>query len=154
MEVTKEEENFMKLTQLMLDVIPRILRKLFIRQWNSCHTEKWSSTSVSGEHLWSLIPVEIRNDSYLSSQDVQRKVQSGMEGSWDATLLTFLLLHAELKLIENCHPIQKVPLKISIDNIRLIRNRVFAHAPSSELSSAELKTVSTALKREVSKTYR
>ena len=153
MEVTKEEENFMKLTLLMLDVLPRYLRRVFIRQWNLCHTEKWNSTSVSGEHLWSLIPIEMRNDSYLSSQDVHRKVQSGIENSWDATLLIFLLLLDELNLIENCTSVRQSPLRTSINNIRLIRNRVFAHAPSSELSSAELKTVSTALKKEVSNAF-
>ena len=140
--LTEEEKNFMKLTQIILDVIPKYLRKLFIKLWNDkFHTTTWNSDSASGESLWSAIPVEIQNDKRRCPQDVQSKLLTGNEESWDATLLIFLLLHFKLNLIENCDPTSE-----RIENIRVIRNTFFGHAAKLTLSDADYLIISNELR--------
>ena len=150
MVLTEEQENFVKLANVILDLIPKHLRKLFIKLWN----EKFHST-VSGEYIWSAIPAQIQNDKQLFPQDVQKEILNGNEESWDATLLIFLLLGAQLKLIESCRRDRKLPLRMSerIDNIKVIRNTFFGYAPRSELSDAEYITISTELRYEVLHTF-
>ena len=152
MVLTKEQENFVKLAQVLVDVLRKHLRKRFIKQWNEkFHATPWNSDSFSGEYLWREIPNEIQNDKKLFPHDVQNKILSGKEDSFGATLLIILLLHAKLNLIETCRRDRKLPLRLSerLDNIRAIRNTFFGNAPNSELSNAEYITVSTELKYEV-----
>ena len=152
MVLTKDQENFMKFTQVIVDVIPKYLRELFIRLWNDKFRETpWNSDSVSGERLWSAVPPEIQCDKQFCSQNVREKIQSGKEDSWDATLLIFLLLRAKLNLMENCRPIRKPPLRKSemIDNLRVMRNNFFAHASSTTLSFTDFQNKSMNLKIEV-----
>ena len=62
MVLTKERENFLKLANVILDPIPKCLRRLFIKQWNEKFHTPWNSDSLSGEYLWRAIPNEIQND--------------------------------------------------------------------------------------------
>ena len=150
MVLTEEQKNFVKLANVILDLIPKLLRKLFIKLWN----EKFHST-VSGEYIWSAIPAEIQNDKKLFPQDVQKEILNGKEESWDATLLIFLLLGAQPNFIESCRRDRKLPLRMSerIDNIRVIRNTFFGYAPKAELSDAEYIKISTELRYEVLHTF-
>ena len=126
MALSNEEENFVKIARIVLDVVPYHLRKLFITKWEEKYpNEKWQSNSTSGDALVTKIASVNRN--YAD------KLKAGDEQQWDTTILVYVFLYSGLKLIDQCrNPKEKriPPLRISeeIDIIRETRNEVFGHA--------------------------
>ena len=126
MALSNEEESFVKIAKIVLDVVPHHLRKLFITKWEEKYpNEKWESNSTSGDALVSKIASVNRN--YAD------KLKAGDEQQWDTTVLVYVFLYSGLKLIDQCrNPKEKrnPPLRISeeIDIIRETRNEFFGHA--------------------------
>ena len=149
MEITFEEQNFIKMARIFLDVAPRYLRKLFVDKWDEKHpNQKWQSDNVSGAILIDKLPPEIksnrRNKLYLD------KMEAGNEEDWDTTTLVFALLFSHLNLIQVCRPRnkRKLPLRTSeeIDIIRETRNEFFAHASSMRCSSSTFMDIVSKMK--------
>jgi len=149
MEITFEEQNFIKMARIFLDVAPRYLRKLFVDKWDEKHpNQKWQSDNVSGAILIDKLPPEIksnrRNKLYLD------KMEAGNEEDWDTTTLVFALLFSHLNLIQVCRPRnkRKFPLRTSeeIDIIRETRNEFFAHASSMRCSSSTFMDIVSKMK--------
>ena len=52
---SEENRNFIFIEAIVRDVIPRGLRKIFKREWNTRYQTSfgtWDDTSVSGQHLF------------------------------------------------------------------------------------------------------
>ena len=140
MEPSQEKDNYVKISYLILDVIPTHLRKLFIEKWNDRHPDKiWNSDEESGKHLYNELSERFRNSK--TKRIFISKMLTGKEVEWDTTLLTQVFLESGLNLIESCRPEgeRNSPLRISekIDTIRHIRNDYFAHLPSISYSSKD-----------------
>ena len=126
MALSNEEENFVKIAKIVLDVLPHHLRKLFITKWEEKYpNETWKSNSTSGDALVAKIANINRN--------YAEKLKAGDEQQWDTTILVYVFLYSGLKLIDQCrNPKEKrnPPLRISeeMDIIRETRNEVFGHA--------------------------
>ena len=148
MVLTDEEENFVKLAQIVLNIVPKYLRSLFIQKWNAKFSE-WTSDPVSGLTLLNKIPHAARKNATCFA-DLKQKILTGYEADWDPTLLVFLLLYSEVKLIRKCRPKsqRKPQLRISeeIDKIRVIRNDFFAHASSMSCKPNDFLQLTTELK--------
>ena len=146
--LSAEEENFIKVTKIILEVVPMHLRTLFIEKWNQKYpNNKWQSDSASGNFAFNEIPNAAKkgkNGVYASN------MQSGNESDWDTTTLVYAMLYSQLNLIPSCRPDgqRSVPLYISeeIDRIRKIRNEFFAHAASMKCSSATFKGIEFEIK--------
>ena len=138
MVLEKEEQNFVKLAKVILDIIPKHLRIYFVGKWNSKFSQKWNSDGESGTIIQSNIPKKNRNSSYRS---IEKKLLYGDEEKWDTTVLMFVLLFSGLELIEDCRKKEERndPLRESeeIDKIREIRNSCFAHAESMRCPDSE-----------------
>jgi len=133
MDLPIEEVNYVKIAKIVLDVVPKYLRKCFIEVWNVKNpTNKWNSDSKSGIFLVNKIPSNIKNSS--SRVKEIEKLKAGDEAKWDITVLVFVLLDAGLKLVEGSRqPVErKPPLRMSeeIEIIRDIRNDYYGHVKS------------------------
>ena len=136
MPLSREEENFIKITRIVLEIVPKYLRKLFIEKWDLKYpNNKWQSDSASGNFLFNEIPNAAkkgRNGVYANN------MQSGNESVCDTTTLVYIMLYSQLNLIPQCRPDgqRSDPLLISeeIDIIRNIRNEFVAHASTTKCS--------------------
>lgn len=133
MKLSPEEENFVKITKIVLDVLPKYLRKCFVEQWNKKYPNyKWQCGSASGNFLFDQLPSSTKND-WRNKGNIEN-LKNGNEQNWDTTTLVFALLYSGLGLTEPCRPNnqREEPLRISeaIDVIRITRNVYFAHAKS------------------------
>ena len=133
MNLSPEEENFVKITKVVLDVLPKYLRKCFVEQWNKKYPNyKWQCGSASGNFLFDQLPYSTKNN-WRNKGNIEN-LKNGNEQNWDTTTLVFALLYSGLGLTEPCRPNnqREEPLRISeaIDVIRIRRNVHFAHAKS------------------------
>jgi len=135
MPLSREEEYFVKITKIVLEIVPKYLRKLFIEKWDQKYpNNKWQSDSASGNFVFNEIPNAAkngRNGVYASN------MQSGNERDWDASTLVYAMLYSQLNLIPICRPDgqRSDPLRISeeIDILRKIRNEIVAHTSTINL---------------------
>ena len=136
MSLSREEEYFVKITKIVLEIVPKYLRKLFIEKWDQKYpNNQWQSDSASGNFVFTEIPNAAKNG---RNGVYARNMQSGNESDWDTTTLVYAMLYSQLNLIPNCRPDRqrRAPLLISeeIDIIRKIRNEFFAHASNMKCS--------------------
>ena len=136
MSLSREEQNFIKITKIVLEIVPKYLRKLFIEKWNQKYpNNKWQSDSASGNFLFNQIPNAAKNG---RNGVYANNMKSGKENEWDTTTLLYGMLYSQLNLIQCCRPDgqRSAPLYISeeIDSIRKIRNEFFAHASTMKSS--------------------
>ena len=139
MEISAEEENFIKMTKIILDVVPRYLREYFIDKWNQKYpNQKWQSDNEHGAFLIDELPPAVKN--LKQNKLYLDKMKSGNEKDWDTSTLVFAMLYSQLNLIQGCRPRnqQRAPFRTSeeIDIVRETRNKFFAHASSTKCSSA------------------
>ena len=134
MELTVEEKNFVKVAKVILDVVPKYLRKCFVRLWNVAYEkERWQSNTASGEILHGKLSGKDKKDFRA------KNLKGGNEEEWDTSTLVFALLNSELNLTEKCRPKNERTeiLRVSeaIDEVRLARNAYFAHATNMSCDS-------------------
>ena len=115
--MTTEEKNFVRLTYIIVNILTKHLRTLFIKKWNDNY-EKWRSDKASGGQLWELSGESFRK----SNNDCKEKIQTGNEKQWDTAILCKIFLFSDLKLIGGGNP-----KYAAIGKIRSIRNKYFAH---------------------------
>ena len=136
----REEQNFVKLTKIILDIIPRHLRAFFVNKWNEKFQEAWKSDKTSGTTIDNNIPKKRKKQCrfYLN---IKEKIQEGNEQKWDITILTFVLLFSGLELIEGCRDKSERDDQLleseEIDKIREMRNSYFAHIADMRCPSAD-----------------
>ena len=139
MQSSDEEKNFVKITQLVLDIFPKYLRKCFIEQWNKKYpSKKWQSDNASGTFFFNSLPPKVKTSKMRKKEN--EKLKEGNEQEWDTTTVVYALLQTGLQLVESSRQKDQRndPLRISeqIELIRDVRNFV-AHASSMSCSSTE-----------------
>ena len=135
MELSENESNFMKIVKIVLDIVPKYLRKCFIQQWDKRFpTQKWRSNSASGNILFNALPQTVRLTKNKMYMKCIEKMRTGDEDTWDTTILGFAILDAGLKLINESKPEEK-EIKEGISMIREIRNNCFGHQPEMSCST-------------------
>lgn len=156
LELDREEQNFVKLTKIILDIIPKHLRTFFVNKWNEKFPQAWKSDKTSGTTIDNNIPKKRKKQCrfYFSIKD---KIQEGDEKRWDITILTFVLLFSGLELIEGCREKNERDDQLleseEIDNIREMRNTYFAHIESMRCSSNDFEKMITGIKTAVDRLF-
>ena len=148
MQSSDEEENFIKITKLVLDIFPKYLRKCFIEQWNEKKPgHSWQGDSASGTFFFDALPAKVKNN--RNRQIYIEKLKKGNEQEWDTTTVVYALLETGLQLVEGSRAKneRKDPLRISeqIEIIRDVRNFI-AHASNMSCSSAKFTEILTEIK--------
>ena len=149
MELAVEEANFVRITKVVVDIVPKHLRQCFKQQWNKKYpNNKWNSDKASGDFIFNQLRDSIKNNEI--KQIYVEKLKKGEEQEWDTNTLAFALLDSGLKLIESCRPkCQRTsPFRIrdGIEIIRDIRNSFFAHAANMSCSNAEVVAITEKIK--------
>lgn len=141
MALTEEGENFVRLSQIILEVIPKHLRSLFESKWNTKYpVNQWSDTAACGSFLLKEIN-KVNKSGMKCTFSVKQALTAGDKNQWDCTTLFYILLFSNLELIPKTRMINKrsLPLLISedVDKLREIRNGSFGHLPSASISKAD-----------------
>ena len=149
MELSEEEENFVRIAKILLDIVPKYLRQLFIEKWNRKYpNHKWKSDRASGEYLFNQLPLRVKIRKARGK--VIDKLRSGNENEWNLPTLNFALLDSGLNLVQGCRPDdhRSAPLRISeeIDLIRRSRNDIFSGSTSTSCSSYDFMAITSRIK--------
>ena len=157
MELGEEKENFVKLTTVIVDIVPRHLRQRFLEEWRKQQQKNpWKNDASSGQYVCNLIPSRIKKNKCIFNNALEKMIQSGNIELWDPTALFFIFLSSGLGLIKGCRQKndRNPPLTDSerIDRLREIRNNYFAHVVKTSCSTndfdkliREIKEACTAL---------
>ena len=174
MEFTEERMNFVKLSYILLDVVAKHLRELFIKKWNEKYpNNQWTSDATSGDFLYNELPfikaakdaedakiakaAKAVKDGNKKEKEVKKKgnpyhdkMKTGKEEEWDITTLVKVMLDSGLNLVPGCRGMNErnPPLLVSeeIDIIRQSRNTSFGHETSMSCSPNKFATVVTEIK--------
>lgn len=140
MVLTTEDENFIRLAKIILDIIPDNLRNLFEIEWNKKYpNNQWDGTRTSGSFLWK--EIHKKNPQGIKGSSDKQALKFGDHNQWDCTTLFFVLLYSRLEIIPNMRVFNQrsSPLRVSeeVDKLREIRNDCFAHLPSSSICEVD-----------------
>ena len=151
MELNDGHEHFVKLVKIIIEVLPKHLRTLFVDKWNTKYpTQQWTHDAASGQLLHNEIPQGVKKNKRSFHNTLEQMILTGDIETWDPTALFFVLLFAGLNLTGACRPKKQrnPPFTESenIDRLREIRNTFFAHVPNKSISAVDFGNISTELK--------
>ena len=161
--LTTEEENFIKIAKIILDIVPKYLRKLFIYQWNNTYpNHKWQSDNLSIDFLLSRVPKVCHDIAYVSKMREQnearacrhlvfvKKMKEESIEEWGSAALTFAFTGCGHQWIEEgCHLDKRMPHLLLSEGIYIIRkvHSDFCSNPSSmQCSQTTFRSVTWQLK--------
>ena len=149
MELSDEKENFVKIANIVLDIVPKYLRKCFKAKWDKKYPNHiWQTGPAIGQFLFNELPANVRSN--CKNKPYIDNLSAGYEDNWDTTTLVFAFLFSGLALIPKCRSRgnRTSPLLISeeIDVIREIRNLAFAHASTMSCPGPDFTTIMTNIK--------
>ena len=150
MELDDEHENFVKLVKIIIEVLPKHLRTLFVDKWDTKYpTQQWTHDAASGQLLHNEIPQGVKKNKRSFHNTLEQMILTGDIETWDPTALFFVLLFAGINLIGTCRPKKQrnPPFTESenIDRLREIRNTFFAHVTNMSISAIEFGNISAEL---------
>ena len=133
MELSPENDNFIKLSRILVDVVARYLREYFVKLWDENYPEKWHDDVT--ERNITLQKLLVKKDGKKKDDIYSQKILKGDEHEWDITTSIKAILDSGFKLMEGCRPQDQrtVPLRASeeIEIIRGIRNTYYGHLSST-----------------------
>ena len=136
MELSEEEANFVKIVKIVLNVLPKYLRKSFINLWNRKHpNEEWKSNEESGNFMHNTLPEKVRDTNNKMHKVYLNKMKTGNEKEWDTSVLGFIIIDSGLKLIDESNAEDKL-IKEGFFKTKEIRNFSYAHADKMCCSNA------------------
>ena len=125
------EENFYRISHIVLDIIPKNLRPLFKSLWDRKYpTLPWGDTPADGR---SFLAME-RNQTVKKM--VNQNMLQGDNEKFDGTTLFAILLYSSQRFLHGRPNVYAL-----IDQLRMIRNQYFAHLPRASLSNHDYQTV-------------
>ena len=151
MELNDEEENFVKLVKIIIDVLPKHLRAFFVDKWNTKYTtNQWTNDASSGQLLHDAIPQRVKRNRLRYHDRLEQMILTGAIETWPHIALFFVLLSAELNLIKAPRPKnnRNPPFNESenIDRLREIKHLFYGHVTNMSISAVEFGNISTELK--------
>ena len=150
MDLNDEHENFVKLVKIIIEILPKYLRAIFVDKWDTKYpNHQWTNDPASGQLLHNAIPHSVKKNKRSFHNTLEQMILTGDIEAWDPTALYFVLLFAGLNLIGTCRPksIRNPPFTESenIDRLREIRNEFFGHVTNMSISAVEFGRISAEL---------
>ena len=149
MKLTAEEENVIKITEIILEIVPKYLRKLIINYWSiTCSSRKWLEDDLSAMMFPTIKP-------YVTCHDIEKRhyfhtMESVVVGEWHTSTLIIAFLESGMFLVKGCRPFnrRRLPFRVSeeIDKIRMVRKDFFADPSSIQYSSVPFTEVASKIK--------
>ena len=136
--LSDEQNNFVKLARIVLDIFPDCLRKLFKSLWDKKHQPKEWCSGRESDVLYSELPDGVKGAA--RKKGILERLEKGNDKKWDTSTAVFVILDAGLKLVDDkCRDGKEwsPPLSRSekIRTLQNIRNGVFGHPESMSCSS-------------------
>ena len=134
---SQEEENFYKVSHLVLDEIPSHLRQFFKQVWDARNpTRPWDDTLASRDLLLA------RENNKSTRIVIKDRMQHGDRNKWDVTALFSVLLFSSQKYLN------QIPNAFScIDRLRILRNAHFAHLESPKIINSHYQQIMSEARR-------
>jgi len=137
MESSPEQDNFVKLSYILLNIVAQHFREYFVKLWDKKYpNEKWHD-DVAKRNL-KLQSMLVSRDGRQKQDMYSQKILKGDEQNWDISTLIRAILDSGFKLLEGCRPPDErtSPLRESeeIEIIRRIRNEDYGHITSMSCS--------------------
>ena len=143
-ETFRRTDNYGKLSVLISEIVPKYLRKLFIKSWDKEHKGyPWKSNMESGGKLINEIPEKEKKKKKPFWQH-KSKLEAGNEETWDTTILSYVMCNSGIKLCE------KKLVKNNIQKLERVRSRFttsasdMSHSFTDKDSEAMLKEIKDA----------
>ena len=151
MDLTKEQENFIKLVKIIVEIVPKHLRGLFKTNWDAKFpTHLWTNDATSGQYLYNAIPQSVKQNQAKFNITLQQMILGGNCETWDPSALFFVLLYAGLKITDKCRPRNQraYPFTVieNIDRLRELRNTFFGHVVNMSVPDVDFGNISTEIK--------
>lgn len=139
MDLTGDKENFSKLTEVILTIVPKYLRQYFKDKWDKKFPQNiWIDSIADGQFLTSKLKCR------YPFTDLKKQLERGNRCDWDSTALLFVLCSTDV-VIPGCRapPHRTQPLRQSenLAELRQIRNDFFAHRVSASIPTTEFNKV-------------
>ena len=143
MNLSKEKENYIKMSEIVLEIIPKYLRILFKEHWDKKYPEmKWQSDNASGKLLGRELGDKFLNN--RMNKDYAPKLLAGNEQKWDTTILAKVMLEHKLNLFpEECK------FRKGVEKLKKRRNESFGHLPKASCQDQEFAKFIEEVKAEV-----
>ena len=135
MESSPERDHFIKLSYILLDVVARHLRELFVKLWDKKYqNEKWNDDVEKRNRI--LQSLLVTRDGRQKKDIYSQKILNGDEQKWDITTSIKAIMDPGLQLIDGCRPLDQETSTLleKIDIIREIRNTYYGHISSMSCS--------------------
>ena len=125
------EENFYRISHIVLDIIPKNLRPLFKSLWDRKYpTLPWDDTPASGQIFFAME----RNQTV--KKIVNQNMLHGDSEKFDGTTLFAILLYSSQRFLHG-----RANVHALIDQLRMIRNQYFARLTRASLTNHDYQTV-------------
>ena len=142
MELSPENENHVKLSYILLNVVAKHLRTYFVKLWDEKYPdEKWMDDVVKRN---------LKLQSLIVKDAFTRKILNGNHEEWDTSTLLEVLSDSRFKLIEGYRPHGKSSNQFvaseGLEPLREIRNGLSDHVSSMAYSFEKFKETMTRIK--------
>ena len=136
---SEENQNYIRLRHIIMNVARTELRKFFIQEWNNRYQASfgaWDDTNVSGNQLFNREKIRARPNKNM----LQSKFQNGDTNQWDCSVLFDAILYS------NSIGASLTPtIKTEVDNLRKSRNKLTHEILDEKLSDIEFQTMITSV---------
>ena len=131
MDISKQEENFIRVSLMIMNVVASQLRAFFTQAWNSLHGGAvWRNDPASGKRF---ITEMKKKKGQIKDKTTGKKLKEGNTSKWDCTILFAALLYSNVFTKDPA----KDPAFALIDRLRGLRNDWFAHLPMAEMTDVD-----------------
>ena len=136
---SEENQNYIRVRHIVMNVARTELRKFFIQEWNNRYQASfgaWDDTNVSGNQLFNREKIRARPNKNM----LQSKFQNGDTNQWDCSVLFDAILYS------NSIGASLTPtIKTEVDNLRKSRNKLTHEILDEKLSDIEFQTMTTSV---------
>ena len=124
------EENFYRVTHLVLNEVPAHLRNLFKLKWGTKYSSNpWDDTATSGQLF-------LQRERSIKDQGIKSSVQNGNTNKWDGTVLFAVLLYSSHKLLD-----ADSNAMTCVNDLRKLRNTCYGHLDCAKIEDSEYQNI-------------
>ena len=124
------EENFYRVSHLVLDEIPTQLRDYFKSQWNTRNlSAPWDDTITSRQLF-------LQKEKNITDQTIRSNIRNGDRNKWDGTTLFAVLLYSSHNLL-----IADPNARVCIDDLRKLRNTCYGHLHAGKIEDPDYQQI-------------
>ena len=128
---TPEELNYFRICYVVTDIITDGLRIIFKQEWNKRHKTKfgeWKDERKNGYDFWD----GEKDENRKRNAQMLETMKKGNTAQWDCSMLFYAILYSDC--IGKWHnPCLELSIKSKVNELREVRNDVFAHVKGSKL---------------------